>query len=168
MGPASEVQTLIMNYLPPLDCAMAICETYYNNAAWLFHGVSREQLDEMVPVIYKTQSAPPFTSADVDYTSVHALALFLSILSVGRIVDIELTTAAAEAEGEHYNQLAMAALCLHPVLDQPSLITIQALHTASIYNAMSGSEVSGSGSSMETTWSLVALAAHLSHTVCWL
>jgi hypothetical protein len=166
MGTPSEVQTLVTTYLPPYEAACAICETYLNNAAWLFRSIDRGQLmDEMLPIIYKLRPAAAPVPADVDYTGPHALALFLSILSVGRIADIGLSTAAAEAEGEHYNQLAMAALVLQPVLERPSLVTIQALHVASIYNAMSGSEVSGGESTMETTWSLIALAAHLAHTV---
>lgn len=141
---------------------MPICETYLQNAAWLFRGVSREQImDEMLPAIYQQKpSYPP-----EDYSGPHDLALLLSIISVGRIVDITLTQAAAEAEGEHYNQLAMAALCLQPIMERPSMVTIQALHVSSIYNAMCGNEVSGGESTMETTWSLVALAAHLSQTV---
>jgi hypothetical protein len=169
-GPAHEVIALIQNYLPPYNVAVSICETYLSNAAWLFRGVQREQLmDEMLPIIYQLRPNPAANmpnSNDDDYSSPHALSLFFSILSVGRIVDLDLATAAAEAEGEHYNQLAVAALCLQPVLERPSLITIQALHVASIYNAMSGSEVSGGESTMETTWSLIALAAHIAHTVC--
>ncbi|KAI0027762.1 hypothetical protein K488DRAFT_60517, partial [Vararia minispora EC-137] len=167
MGTPKEVQAMVTNYLPTYEVACAICETYLTNAAWLFRSTDREQLlGEMLPVLYKLKPAPPVPApADVDYAGPHALALFFSVLSVGCIVDIGLPTARAEADGEHYNQLAMAALVLQPVLEHPSLITIQALHVASIYNAMSGSEVSAGESSMETTWSLVALAAHLAHTV---
>ncbi|KZV65070.1 hypothetical protein PENSPDRAFT_745213 [Peniophora sp. CONT] len=166
MGPTQDVYTLIMSYLPSYEIASAICECYLANASWLFRGLGREQLmDEMLPVIYNLRPAPANVSADQDYTSPHALGLFFSVLAVGRTVDIGLTTSAAEAEGEHYNQLAHAALCLRPVLERPSMITVQALHVASIYNAMSGSEVSAGESTMESTWSLVALACHIAHTI---
>ncbi|KAI0311789.1 fungal-specific transcription factor domain-containing protein [Amylostereum chailletii] len=162
MGPTDTVYSHILSYLPPIDLALQICETYLQNAGWLFRGVSRQQLmDEMIPAIYKLRPAFP----PEDYSGPHDLALLMSILSVGRIVDLTLSAATAEAEGEHYNQLAMAALCLQPVMEKPSMITIQMLHVASIYNAMSGSELSGGESSMETTWSLIALAAHLSQTI---
>ncbi|GLB45253.1 putative fungal specific transcription factor [Lyophyllum shimeji] len=75
-------------------------------------------------------------------------------------------TNTALALGEHYHQISRAALALQPVLEKPSIVTIQTLHLMSIYNAMSGSDLrSGSETSMEMTWSLVTLAAHLSQTI---
>ncbi|KAI0046045.1 hypothetical protein FA95DRAFT_1520813 [Auriscalpium vulgare] len=162
MGPTESQVDLIRAHLPPWELAVTIAETYLSNAAWLFRGVSRIQLmDEMLPAIYKKRIVYP----PDDYGGPHDLALLLSIFAVGRIVDISLPQSVSEAEGEHYNQLALAALCLRPVLERPSMVTIQALHLSSIYNAMCGSEVSGGESSMETTWSLIALAAHLAQTV---
>lgn len=171
MGPAHEVYAMIYGHLPTWEHALSICEVYLENAAWLFRGVSRRQLmDEILPGIYKRRPIPlnPNLNADSDeedYSGPHHLALMMSIFAVGRIVDIHLTMANSEAEGAHYNQLAKAALCLQPVMEKPGLVTIQALHMLSIYNAMSGSETSGGESSMETTWSLIGLAAHLSQTV---
>jgi hypothetical protein len=72
--------------------------------------------------------------------------------------------AEAQALGAHFHQLARAAVALQPVLEKPSLVTIQVLHLMSIYNAMSGSDMH-SETSMELTWSLITLASHLSQTV---
>ncbi|KAF5316367.1 hypothetical protein D9619_006871 [Psilocybe cf. subviscida] len=72
--------------------------------------------------------------------------------------------AEAQALGAHFHQLARAAVALQPVLEKPSLVTIQVLHLMSIYNAMSGSDMH-SETSMELTWSLITLAAHLSQTI---
>ena len=53
------------------------------------------------------------------------------------------------------------------LIEKPeSFETIQALRLLSIYNALSGNELAGQETSVETTWSLVSLAVHLSHTVC--
>ena len=71
----------------------------------------------------------------------------------------------SDALGEHFHQIAKAALALQPVLEKPSIVTIQVLHLMSIYNAMSGNDLKNE-TSMEMTWSLVTLAAHLSQTVC--
>jgi len=162
MGPKEDVFVLLRNHLPPWEIAVSICETYLENASWLFRSVSRQQLmEEMLPAIYKKR---PVVSPD-DYDGAHGLALLFSIFSVGRIVDISISHTAAEQEGEHFNQLAMAALCLQPLLEKPSLVTIQSLHVASIYNAMCGCEVSSGESSMETTWSLIAVASYLAQTV---
>ena len=162
VGPTDEVLGLIRQNLPTWEMATAIAETFLENAAWLFRSVSRAQLmDEMLPAIY---SKHPAYSTD-EYGGPHDLALLLFIFAVGRIVDIGLPPEVAESEAEHWNQLGKAALCLKPVLEKPSLITIQTLHLGSIYNAMSGSEASNGESSMETTWSMIGLAAHLSHSV---
>ena len=84
---------------------------------------------------------------------------------LGSVLDVNLPSQVAEYEGERWNQLALAALGMQPVLQKPSLVTIQTLHIASIYHVMLGNEASGGESSMEFTWSLVNLAAHLAQTV---
>ncbi|KAK7061069.1 hypothetical protein VNI00_000804 [Paramarasmius palmivorus] len=71
---------------------------------------------------------------------------------------------------EHYHQLSRAALSLQSILEKPSIVTIQALHLLSVYNAMSGDgddhDRSGKGETgMEMTWSLITLASHLSMTI---
>jgi len=162
MGPIKETIALIRTYLPQWEQAVAMAESYLETAAWLFRSVTRHQLvNEMLPAIYGKQPAyPPY-----DYNGPHDLALLFSVFALGSILDVSLPTPVAESEGEHYNQLALAALGLQPVLEKPSLVTIQTLHIASIYHAMLGNEVSGGESSMEFTWSLVNLAAHLAQTV---
>lgn len=163
MGPTHEIYKMIYDHLPSWEHALSICEIYLENAAWLFRGVPRSQLmDEMLPAIYKRKIIQP---NEDDYSGPHHLALMMSIFAVGSIVDIRLSTTMNEAEGAHYNQLATAALGLRSVMEKPSLVTIQALHMFSIYNAMGGSETSGGESSMETTWSLIGLAAYLLQTV---
>jgi hypothetical protein len=162
MGPVKETTELIKNSLPPWEQALSMAEAYLENATWIFRSVTRHQLvNEMLPAIYGKQATCPTD----DYNGPHDLALLFSIFALGSVLDVKLPTVAAESEGEHYNQLALAALCLQPVLEKPSLVTIQTLHIASLYNAMLGNEVSGGESSMESTWSLVALAAHLAQTV---
>ena len=161
MGPTGAVQDMIGSHLPTWERACSLCETYLEQAAWLFHAVSPVQLmDEMLPAFYK--KAVPDPSED-DYSGPHDLALLFLVFAVGALVD--LTQEPSNAEAEHYHQIARAAICLQPVLERPSLVTIQALHLLSIYNAMSSSDLSGSETSMETTWSLITLAAQLSQTV---
>ncbi|KAG6841583.1 hypothetical protein C0991_009338 [Blastosporella zonata] len=74
------------------------------------------------------------------------------------------SSSTSSALGEHYYHLARAALTLQPILEKPSLVTVQTLHLLSIYNAMSGSDLK-SETSMEMTWSLITLAGHLSMTI---
>ncbi|KAJ7220750.1 fungal-specific transcription factor domain-containing protein [Mycena pura] len=121
-----------------------------------------------------------------DYTGPHDLALLFMVFAVGALVQPQpqpqpRDDSAGEAhrrqigaEAEHLHQIARAALALQPVLEKPSLVTIQALHLLSIYTALAGgaSGAGGAGdgdgdseASMEMTWSLVTLAAHLSQTI---
>ena len=161
MGPVKDIISLIRNYLPSWEQASSMTANYLDSATWVFRSVTRHQLvNEMLPSIYRKLPYP-----SEEYNGPHDLALLFSIFALGSALDVSLPTPTAEAEGEHYNQLALAALCLQPVLEKPSLVTIQTLHIVSIYNAMLGNDVSGGESSMEFTWSLVNLAAHLAQTV---
>lgn len=161
MGPSGAVRELIEGHLPNWERASYLAQTYCEQAGWLYHGVSKDQImDELLPIHYS--DGPP--KATDDNKSAHELALLFLVFALGALVD--LTQEPENAEAEHYHQIARAAICLQPVLEKPSLVTIQALHMLSIYNAMSGNELSAKETSMETTWSLIVLAAHLSQTVC--
>ncbi|KAF8448743.1 fungal-specific transcription factor domain-containing protein [Boletus edulis BED1] len=160
MGPAGAVRELIEGHLPNWERASYLAQTYCEQAGWLFRGVSKDQImDELLPIYYS--NGPP--KATDENKSCHELALLFLVFAIGALVD--LTQDPGNAEAEHYHQIARAAICLQPVLEKPSLVTIQALHLLSIYNAMSGNELSGKETSMETTWSLIVLAAHLAQTV---
>lgn len=160
VGSISTVREMIESHLPSLDRARYLAETYLEQAAWLFRSVFRDQLmEELLPMYYSNDHTKLSDETNGD----HELALLLLIFAVGALVDLQQEPSNPEAE--HYHQLARAAICLQPVLEKPSLITIQAIHLLSIYNAMSGNEISAKETSMETTWSLLSLAAHLSQTV---
>ncbi|KAF9060968.1 fungal-specific transcription factor domain-containing protein [Rhodocollybia butyracea] len=244
--PPPQIQELIESYLPPYERACEIVNTYFEQVAWLFRGVSREQLEEeMLNAIYSrkhardrgenvktddhhsgdhfvklTQKDGPEDLANEDeivlqssrsggdYKGPHDVALLFMIFAVGALVepfpsntsDSPLTNPSPcgssphsnsgatasrpspNALGEHYHQLAQAALSLQPVLEKPSIVTIQCLHVMSIFNAMSGegtanpssavesdssteSRTGQSETSMEMTWSLITMAAHLSQTI---
>lgn len=160
MGTSHEAYATIYSNLPCWEHALSICEVYLENAAWHLHTVPRRQLiDDILPVVYQ-RKAP-----DEECAGSHYLALIMGILAVGRFVDIRLTMAQSEEESIRYDGLAKAALSLQPVMEKSNIITIQALRIISIYNAMSGSELSGGELSMETTWSLTGLAVRLSQAV---
>ncbi|EKM81408.1 hypothetical protein AGABI1DRAFT_125799 [Agaricus bisporus var. burnettii JB137-S8] len=157
MGQPADVEHLIKSHLPPWNRAVALADTYFEQVSWIFHGVTQLQLkDDMLPVIYDKQKPIP----GEDYSSPHDLALLFMIFAMGALVQAE----PSNAQGEHFHQLARAALALQPILEKPSIVTIQTLHLMSIYNAMSGSDLK-SETSMEMTWSLITLASHLSQTI---
>ncbi|KAH8997101.1 hypothetical protein EDB86DRAFT_2803568, partial [Lactarius hatsudake] len=151
----------IKDYLPPWDHALAMAESYLANATWLFRSVTRQQLiNEMLPAIYRKQTA--YTD---ECSGPHDLALLFSVFALRSVTDSSLPNSTAESEGKHYHQLALAALCQQPVLVKPSLVTIQTLHISTIYGAMLGGDVSGGESTLESAWSLVAIACYLAQTV---
>lgn len=166
LGSTCDVRRLIESHLPSWERATHLSEVYLTNAAWLFQGVTREQLvDEMLPAIYNrprraiSEEERPYQ----DYSGPHDLSLLFLIFAVGALVD--LSQEPYNAEGEHYHILAKAALCLQPVLEKPSLVAIQALYLLSVYTAMCGDSTRDRGTTIETSWSLVTLAAQLAQTV---
>lgn len=162
MGQPADIQEMVESHLPAWERALFLGETYFEQVAWIFHGVTRVQLiDEMLPILYRRR--PSDSGAD-DYNGPHDLALLFVVFAVAALVERD----PSHAHAEHLHQISRVALSLQPVLEKPSIVTIQTLHLMSIYNAMSGNE-EASETSMEMTWSLITLAAHLSQTVCvWL
>lgn len=160
MGPITAIQDLIESHLPSLQRAKYLTQTYFEQAAWLFRSVSQEQvIEELLPMYYSNSTATP----PDEPKGAHELGLLLLVFAIGALVDLRQD--ASNPEAEHYHQLARASICLQPVMEKPTSITIQALHLLSAYNAMSGNELAAKDTSMETTWSLVILAAHLSQSI---
>lgn len=159
LGQPSDVQDMIeTTHLPPLDTALTLADTYVSQVAWLFRGLTKGQvIDDMLPTIYKQKDPEP----GEEYGGPHDLALIFMVFAIGSLIGQDVGHSSAQAE--HYYQIARAALSLQPVLEKPSLVTIQSLHLVGIYTAMSGSD--RSDSSMEMAWSCTTLAAHLSQTV---
>ncbi|KAH8997102.1 fungal-specific transcription factor domain-containing protein [Lactarius hatsudake] len=151
----------IKDFLPPWDHALAMAESYLANATWFFRSVTRQQLiNEMLPAIYGERAA----YAD-GCSGPHDLALLFGVFALGSVMDPSLPNSTAESEGKHYHQLVLAALCQQPVLVKPSVVTIQTLHISAVYSAMLGGDVNGGESTLESTWSLVAVACHLAQTI---
>ena len=165
MGSPHQVYEMIEGHLPTYQRACELSESYVSYAGWLFRSVPRRQIfEEMIPRFYKQAAGEEVPLPTTDYSRPHDLALLLLCFAIGSLVDIN--QKAYNSEAEHYCQLAQAAMCLQPVLANPTLVTIQALHLHSIYVAMVGNELGGQDSNMEFSWALVTLAGQLSHTVC--
>ncbi|KAH8801829.1 fungal-specific transcription factor domain-containing protein, partial [Flagelloscypha sp. PMI_526] len=163
-GRPQEIHTLIESYLPPWDHAHNLCRQYIADISWLVKPVHPTQVfEDMLPTIYRRREAIP----GEEYTNPHNLSLLFVILALGCIVE---TTANSQdinhsrQEAEHYHQISKAALSLQPILERPSIYAIQALTLLGVYNSMSGEDMM-SQSSMELTWNLTTLAAHLAQAV---
>ncbi|KAG6864818.1 hypothetical protein C0991_006939 [Blastosporella zonata] len=140
------VQPMIEAFLPPIERAIYLCETFMEHLTWMFQIVTRQQvIKELIPAIYK--------QSRVSYGP-HDLALMLIVLGIGTLVDLNLSPYSLEAQ--HYYRLSRAALALQPVLGQQSIVTIKVLHLTSIYHGMSGKE-----SNLEQSYALLDLASQV-------
>lgn len=133
--PRERMQETIESYLPEIQRAVSLCETFLKSLSWTLQIVSRQQIiDDLIPLIYrpriKSSKRPPYCP--------HDLALLFSVLAVGALVDPTLPPYNAEAR--HYQRLARAALCLQSVFSERSIVTIKVLHLMSMYYGMSGVE----------------------------
>ncbi|KAF7313921.1 Zn(2)-C6 fungal-type domain-containing protein [Mycena chlorophos] len=194
LGPPQAIHTLVTSHLPPRNRARLLVDSYFAQMAWLFRGVTRGQVYDMLGSVYASYGRPEEQDEDYwrsdqeeiredteDYTGPHDLALLFMVFAVGALVQppsgSPVTVVPAEdddahrkrcsAEGEHLHQIARAALALQPVLEKPSIVTIQTLHVLSIYNSMAvgPNDKDDTETSMEMTWSLITLASHLSQTI---
>ncbi|KAF8958939.1 hypothetical protein BDZ97DRAFT_1428180 [Flammula alnicola] len=143
---AASVQNMIESFLPSIDRAITLCDTFLEHLSWMFHIVSRHKLvNELIPIIYKQNPV---------LYGPHDLALLLIVLGIGSLVDLNLPPYNLEAQ--HYYRLSRATLALQPVLGAQSMVTIKVLHLMSIYNGMSGKE-----SNLEQSYVLLDLAGQV-------
>ncbi|KAI6099373.1 hypothetical protein EV401DRAFT_2093454 [Pisolithus croceorrhizus] len=155
------MENLVNNYLPTWQRALHLTEAYIEQTTPLFQSVSRDQiLNELLPAYY-VNGVPHVTQVE----NPHQLGLLFVIFATAALLDPNQEPGSAGVEAEAYHKAARAAICLRSVMQKPFLETIQVLHLLSVYNAVSGNELAGKETSMETSWSLVVLAAHLAHTV---
>ncbi|PBK62793.1 hypothetical protein ARMSODRAFT_963872 [Armillaria solidipes] len=66
------------------DQALMLTNVYFGQFSWIYHSVSCNQIDEMLPVIYRKLTAP---SDDEDYTGPQDLACLFVVLAIGSLVD---------------------------------------------------------------------------------
>ncbi len=81
-----------------------LTNVYFSQFSWIFHGVSRDQIDEMLPVIYRKPTA---SSSDEDYTGPHDLALLFVVLAIGSLVDGD----RGAEQAARFHQVSKAAIC---------------------------------------------------------
>lgn len=152
-------QKLIESFLPAWDRALYLCETYLENAGWIFRSISRQQMmDKMLPTIYRKSplaptdqtQTPSEAAPEQTQFSPHDLAVVLMVFAVGALVD--LSQEPYNEESKHFYVLSKSAMTLQSIFEQPKLTTIQALHLMSIFNAMNQSESGETGTSMEKSW----------------
>ncbi|TFK48379.1 hypothetical protein OE88DRAFT_1704162 [Heliocybe sulcata] len=160
-GPVGAIQKMIEAQLPSYERALGLCEAFGDRITWIYRAVAKSQLiDDLLPTVYGKYGDNP----SEDCTGPHALALLFTVIAIGTVMEAS-SSAPNRVEAERYFQLARGSLCLRSILDKPSIATVQTFELLSVYMSMRGDDVVDRESRMESTWSFVTLAAHLSHTL---
>ncbi|TDL18162.1 hypothetical protein BD410DRAFT_900946 [Rickenella mellea] len=124
--------------MPPFERATSLCETYLQQASWIFQLVRRPQLiDELLIPIYKRVESDALRSSNIDddVKHRHGLALLLAVFAMGALNDLTLPPYNEEAHGYYF--LARTLINSESAADCPSLTAVQALGTMCTYHALS-------------------------------
>ncbi|KAH9950592.1 hypothetical protein B0H21DRAFT_866625 [Amylocystis lapponica] len=137
----------IRDMLPPQPEASRICEQARLNAFWHYNPDGSESL---IPNLLHSVYTTPLSEL-----MPHRLSLFLMILAIGSIVDLD--DEQNRQESEKYHHLARAALCEVPVIDDPSFDTINSLFYMIWYLLM----FSHHKKAVEHAWGVMGIVAKL-------
>ena len=122
-------QTLLAA-LPDMPTARYLADTYFENAAWMYHPITKEYFFEVIfsriyPDMGSESPVDVETDRDTGSYESHRLAILFIILAVGILVDSKRPS--HDPEAIHYFQLSKAALSIKSILEEPSITAIQAL-----------------------------------------
>jgi hypothetical protein len=145
----------LYNLLPPYPRATTLCETYLENAAWIFRPISREELiDEILAPVYALAG----DRTKMTEVSPHTVAVLYMVFAHGALTD--LTLPPYNAEAENYFHLSRVALSLQSVFDLPTTQTLQAICLMAYYHSNGGRRCT-----IDSAWSMIALANKLAQSV---
>ncbi|KAF8913807.1 hypothetical protein CPB84DRAFT_1811319 [Gymnopilus junonius] len=149
----------LFEHLPPEPRAWSLCETYMEQATWMFRPIKREELiDDILSPIYKTIKEKQATGVFNPTVTAHKLATMFLVFAMGALVD--LTLEPYNREAEMYYQLGRASLSLRSVLDSPEISTVQAVLLMASYHSNGGQRYT-----MDSAWALVSLGSKMSQSV---
>ncbi|EPT05247.1 hypothetical protein FOMPIDRAFT_1155952 [Fomitopsis schrenkii] len=145
------IRQRIRDLLPDRAEGQRVAEQARRNAFWHYSPDTSESfIPNLVHSVYTTPTAQLLP---------HRLSLFLMILAMGTVVDLEHTHSSQDAE--RYHQLARAALCETSVLHDPSIDTISALFYMVWYMLM----FTNMKGAPEHAWGIMGLLAKLAQSL---
>jgi hypothetical protein len=116
-------------------------------------------MGDMLPVQY----GQTYEGSIHDYTSSHAFSVLYGVLAIGALLDPLSPGFSDEARG--YSELARGGLSLQSIFVSPSVLTVQALLLAYVYDSMTDSHGNVDTPSKEQTRGYVTVAAQISQIV---
>jgi hypothetical protein len=140
----------LVEFLPKPAVALRHYQTYFRYGAWQYSPISEaEFLHTIFEPVYEPEKSHSFEPQDP--IGSHNLAVMFLVFALGALLDLEGQSHSPEAKW--YYQLGRAALSFEPVLDSPSLRTIQALVLLSYYMLLDDIH--------DSRWSITGMATKL-------
>lgn len=150
----SDVETVkyqLRTYLPSVEVAWHLAQSYATNAAWMYNPLNRQTFwSDVFSPIYDMAHATPITS--------HALSVAFGVLALGVLVDLD--RAPYDPEAEKYHYLSRAALAIESCLENTTIQAIQSLILMAYFNQMTDKKTGPA-----LTWSMNGLAMKLAQSI---
>lgn len=156
--------SMLFACLPARPRAWSLCETFVEQASWVFRPLQREEMiEDILTPIYeaKQERENPLQRAVKSTTtpvSPHRISVLYSILALGGLSDM--TLPAFNEEGERYHHCARAALALRSIFDSPMVETVQAILFLAFYCGNFAPRYK-----RDSVWMLVSLASKVAQSV---
>jgi hypothetical protein len=134
--------------------AWALCETYFEQFAWSFSPLRRDELvDEYMSPVYKFLKEGSSEDPPASITP-HKCAVLFIVFCIGSWVDLTLEDCMFEitvtstlmlnpldiSEADKYYHLTRACLSMRSAFDSPEISTVLAISLLSVYHGLEGSK----------------------------
>ncbi|EGO01985.1 hypothetical protein SERLA73DRAFT_177669 [Serpula lacrymans var. lacrymans S7.3] len=155
------IMNSLLDLLPPYPRATTLCETYMEQAAWIFRPMQRDEvIDDIMIPIYKYAKA---RKEDIDQENKltcppHKLSVLYMIFAQGALMD--LTLPPYNSEAENYFYLGRLSLSLRSAFDLPTTETLQSLCLMAYYHSNGGRRYT-----LDGAWCLISLASKLAQSI---
>jgi len=158
-GVIEDILETLLSLLPPYPRASTLCETYMEQAAWMFRPILRDELfDDILAPIYKIyRERKEGVRMNLSNLS-HTLALLYLVFAQGALMDLTLPPFSADAE--NYYILGRMALSTRPLYELPTTQTIQSVCLVAYYQFNSGRRDAFDGA-----WTMMSFASKLAQTI---
>lgn len=145
-------------FLPPMDRAIELRNTYFAHAAWMYNPISAEMFNNEVFEHFYGQSTSPTSPSDEPLLC-HRLSLMFIVLAIGCLMDV--TQEPFSLDAEKYYQLSRAALFQHVLMEEPTLHAVQALFLMSFYLFLCDRH----GAKTGARWVLMGVATKIAQSI---
>ena len=142
----------IIDHIPNIEEALDLTDDFFQYATFMTAPVERTQIaNEIIPAAYR--SGKPVKYEDVSVTELPNLALFFAILASGYILSPKQNRASPSVQYDKFHHLARAALNVHGVFENGSVVTCQAFLLIGVCELHLGR-----GPMRETSWKIVGMS----------